>query len=385
MNETKRLIMSAGRRLCESESSPPESHNGEGGGGSARLARGTSVYTMPRGQTLDDSFLSNLLGKNIRRTSIISSSSSYSMVYKCRVTPTPPSTTCTPLVIKVMETEVLSEQRSPAEEIVRVIQTHNIPDVRADAADSEEAIEQVEWLKQVDNFATELRYARFMGRENIGPRVYQCVMLLEQSSLVSGIRKVVALLVMEKLYPTLHCDANLEADMLRLMRRLVNRRMFCFDLKAAHFMRTSAGDLRCIDFGVDWCLRRLPMEETHSLAFRKACLVCMVAHLFMHMVWYSKYHFFGKWLHRHVDSESWELAGRIYAHSELELIPHAYFESSGADAWRRLTHLFQETNVGESQLYTRAVEHGIYGTIQSPKPLSQTHLLKWLAPPYDDD
>lgn len=306
------------------------------------MHRETNLVVVPRHTCVNETLLTRLFKQRVVIRGNIGDGA-YSTVVDCSLEGG------ARLALKIMSTDVF-DHRPSCEEVKTYMQKGR---------------GEGDWIDEIDEFLKELAYARYMGREGIGPRVHMSVLLLEMSHYSAlGVRNATVILAMDMLLPV-PLNASLEPEMLTLMQKMANRKIVCLDIKPAHFMRTRKGALRCIDFGSYWCRRRLPGKIRCGRESRRAMVILMAAQVFLHTIVYSKEPVFIRWLREALRNypEAWGEAQRVYAHSFVEPIPTTYFKESGEYIWNNLTSLLRDSEMSG-------------GNIVAPngKPLTRTQL-----------
>lgn len=306
------------------------------------MHRETAIVAVPRHTHVNETLLAGLFNQRVVLRGNIGEGA-YSTVVDCSLEGG------ARLALKIMSTEVF-DHRPTCKEVQMYMQ---------------KGTGEGDWIDEIDEFLRELTYARYMGREGIGPRVHMSTLLLETSQYnKQRVRSATVILAMDMLLPV-SLNASLEPEMLTLMHKMANRKMVCLDIKPAHFMRERRGALQCIDFGSYWCRRRLPGKIRCGKKSRRVMVIFMAAQVCLHTIIYSKETVFIAWLHRALRNhpEAWDEAREVYTHSFVNPIPTTYFNKSGEYIWNNLTSLLRDSELSD-------------GNIVAPngKPLTRTEL-----------
>ena len=306
------------------------------------MHRETTIVAVPRRTCVNATLLTSLFKQRVVLRGNIGDGA-YSTVVDCSLEGG------ARLALKIMSTEVF-DHRPTCKEVQIYMQKGK---------------GEGDWIDEIHEFLRELTYARYMGREGIGPRVHMSTLLLEMCQYnKQRVRSATVILAMDMLLPV-SLNASLEPEMLALLHKMANRKIVCLDIKPAHFMRTRQGALRCIDFGSYWCRRRLPGNTRFGKESRRAMVILMAAQVFLHTIMYSKENVFTGWLYEALRNhpEAWDEARKVYTHSFVDPIPTTYFKESGEYIWNNLTSLLQDTEVRDNKLVT-----------PNGKPLERTQL-----------
>ena len=149
------------------------------------------------------------------------------------------------VMLNVEEGDWSRVNRPRENEVVDFLKTKKLPKKYKDA----------KWAEECYELLSEIEYATYMGRENIGPKVYGAGILLRGNPVAMA----AGCIFMELLTPLLRPVSSQTA--VSLLRKMANRRICALDMKTIHLMRSKNGGTRVIDYGGSWCVRRVTALE----------------------------------------------------------------------------------------------------------------------------
>jgi len=209
------------------------------------------------------------------------------------------------------------------------------------------------WYEHAQSFLLEIEYAKIAAKSNVGPRVHAAAILMRGNP----VRQLAMCLVMEQLTPVLHLNHK---EVLSLLKRVSECKLFCFDLKREHVMANNLHQLRMVDFGSEWCVRKMPAvaNATSSTGVRRGAVrlpelksamqTVMTMQLALHTLFWKQsgnddvvpFLFDELWNLWHGNHQCWNLAKRIFDSKMVKPICKTYFDRPGADLFDTVAQVF---------------------------------------------
>jgi len=240
--------------------------------------------------------------------------------------------------------ELEDDEVKPSQSDVRVILGNQGKRKRANAEEKSTA-----WYEHAQSFLLEIGYARVAAKANVGPQVYAAAILMRGNPVC----QLAMCLVMEQLNPVLNLDHK---EVLSLLKRVSQCRLFCLDLKREHVMQTNLCELRMVDFGSEWCMRKLPaavisgvpLRPVRLPALKSAMQTVMTMQLALHTLFWKQsgndgvvpFLFDELWHLWHDNRQCWNLAKCIFDSKKAKPICDTYFQRSGADLFDTVAQVF---------------------------------------------
>lgn len=243
--------------------------------------------------------------------------------------------------------ELEDAEVKPSQSDVRVILGNQGKRKRANADQKDTT-----WYEHAQSFLLEIEYAKIAAKADVGPQVYAAAIIMRGNP----VRQLGMCLVMEQLNPVLHFNHK---EVLSLLKRVSQCKLFCLDLKREHVMQTNLCQLRMVDFGSEWCMRKLPAVATlgdddvpprpvRLPALKSAMQTVMTMQLALHTLFWKQsgnddvvpFLFDELWNMWRNNRQCWNLAKRIFDSKKAKPICDTYFKRSGADLFDTVAQVF---------------------------------------------